>query len=103
MCVREYDFQVPYGVVELLEHRALRIKEKPIHKFFVNAGIYVIDEDLINGLLRDQAIDMPDFINTRIDDGQDVNVFPIHEYWLDIGLVEQYKKAQADVASLASD
>jgi len=103
MCVREYDFQVPYGVVELLEHRVLRIKEKPMHKFFVNAGIYVIDEDLINGLLRDQAIDMPDFINTRIDHGQDVNVFPIHEYWLDIGLVEQYKKAQADVSSLASD
>ena len=103
MCACEYDFQVPYGVIELLEHRALGIREKPVHKFFVNAGIYVIEEDLINDFLPNKAIDMPEFINALIDHGQDVNVFPIHEYWLDIGLVEQYKKAQADVSSLASD
>lgn len=40
MCVREYDFQVPYGGVNIEDSKILSIEEKPIHKFFVSAGIY---------------------------------------------------------------
>lgn len=39
MGVREYDFQVPYGVVHIDDHNILSIEEKPIHKFFVSGGI----------------------------------------------------------------
>ena len=45
MCVREYDFQVPYGVVEIDNYSIKEIEEKPVHKFFVNAGIYVLKPD----------------------------------------------------------
>ena len=41
MGVREYNFQVPYGVLKLDHHRIVQIEEKPVHNFFVNAGIYV--------------------------------------------------------------
>ena len=40
MCVREYDLQVPYGVVNIEDGEIKSIEEKPIHKFFVSAGIY---------------------------------------------------------------
>ena len=33
MCVREYDFQVPYGVVKSVEQKITSIVEKPTHKF----------------------------------------------------------------------
>ena len=46
-CVREYDFQVPYGVIEREGYRIKSITEKPIHKFFVNAGIYVLEPILV--------------------------------------------------------
>mgnify|MGYP000555384188 CR=1 FL=1 len=51
MCVREYAFQVPYGVVQIDNYNIKEIKEKPVHKFFVNAGIYVLNKTLINKLI----------------------------------------------------
>ena len=47
MGVREYNFQVPYGVLKLDYHRIVQIEEKPVHNFFVNAGIYVLDQDIL--------------------------------------------------------
>ena len=41
MCVRDYDHQVPYGVINTKKNRILSVEEKPVHKFFVNAGIKV--------------------------------------------------------------
>ena len=43
---------------------------------------------------------MPNFIQTQIDKGSKVNVFPIHEYWLDIGRIEEYEKANLEVMDL---
>ena len=39
MCVREYDFQVPYGVVNIADKKVSSIIEKPIYNFFVSAEI----------------------------------------------------------------
>ena len=103
MCVREYDFQVPYGVVEVSGQQVTSLKEKPIQKFFVNAGIYTIDKNLITNYRTSTAIDMPDLINDQLEQSNLVNVFPIHEYWLDVGLMEQYKQAQIDVSRLPGD
>ena len=46
MCVREYEMQVPYGVIEAADHRIKKIEEKPINRYFVNAGIYVLEPDV---------------------------------------------------------
>lgn len=98
MCVREYDFQVPYGVVESKEHVVVSIVEKPVHKFFVNAGIYVLETELINLLEENTYMDMPQLLENQIQEGLQVNLFPLHEYWLDIGRTEEYEKAQNDVS-----
>ena len=56
MAVREYDLQIPYGVVtidngevvgieEASAGRIVRIDEKPVQRFFVNAGIYVLSPE----------------------------------------------------------
>ena len=93
MCVREYDFQVPYGVVEIKEQHVTTIVEKPVQKFFVNAGIYVLDQKLINKIDGKSYLDMPNLLEAQIENGQKVSVFPIHEYWLDIGRMEEYESA----------
>jgi dTDP-glucose pyrophosphorylase len=99
MCVREYDFQVPYGVVEIDGCSIIEIKEKPVHKFFVNAGIYVLNKNLIEKIDGKSYLDMTDFLEKTIKDGV-VNAFPIYEYWLDIGLIEEYEKANQDVHTI---
>jgi dTDP-glucose pyrophosphorylase len=99
MCVREYDFQVPYGVVEIENYSIKAIKEKPVHKFFVNAGIYVLNKDLINKVGGKSYLDMTDFLERELsNDG--VNAFPIHEYWLDIGQIEEYEKANREFSTV---
>lgn len=100
MCVREYEYQVPYGVVQGKNQKIVSMEEKPIQRFFVNAGIYVIEPEIFKNVKPNYAIDMPTLLQLHIDQGGEVSMFPIHEYWLDIGRIDDFKKAQLDIGSL---
>jgi dTDP-glucose pyrophosphorylase len=97
MCVREYEYQVPYGVVTSVGTQIKSMIEKPIHKFFVNAGIYLLNPELVKSVKQGTCIDMPTLLEQQIDINKPVNLFPIHEYWLDIGRMEDFHKAQSEV------
>lgn len=99
MCVREYDFTVPYGVVETSGLRVTAITEKPVHRFFVNAGIYVLSPQVVAEVGKGTKLDMPDLAKGLIEQGRDVSVFPIHEYWLDIGRPDDFVRAQDEMGS----
>lgn len=95
LCVKRHDIQVPYGVVELADHRLSGFIEKPTHRFLVNAGIYVIDPKALAWLPKGRPCDMPDFlkkIRRRRSNG--VACFPIEEYWLDIGGMPEFLRAE---------
>ena len=96
MCVREYDFQVPYGVVKIDHHRITGIDEKPVHRFFVNAGIYVLEPDALDVLPPNTHFDMPALFEKLIERRQETAVFPIREYWLDIGQLADYDRANGE-------
>ena len=96
MCVREYDFQVPFGVVGIKGNRITSIDEKPVHRFFVNAGIYVLDPALIDRIPAGVNHDMTELFETLIKDGDDTTVFPVHEYWLDVGRIDDLDRAKRD-------
>ena len=96
LCVREYDMQVPFGVVEGSDMQVTGIVEKPVHRFFVNAGIYVVSPEAIARVRPPRRIDMPDLVQSILGDGRKVAMFPIHEYWLDIGRPDDFKRAQTD-------
>ncbi len=100
MCVCKYDFQVPFGVIKSKDSQIVSIVEKPVHNFFVNAGIYVLNNSLLKSTDGQSYIDMPHLLETHINNEEPVNMFPIHEYWLDIGGMEQYEKAQLDSENL---
>ena len=93
MGVREYDFQVPYGVVNVDGKDILSIEEKPVHKFFVSAGIYILDIQSLSFVPDDEFYDMPTLFEKVIDEKLKSVSFPIYEYWLDIGRMEEFEKA----------
>lgn len=93
MCVREYDFQVPYGVVNIEENKILSIVEKPLHKFFVSAGIYMFDPKVIQNIPNGKFYDMPALFELLISRREPVLSFALHEYWLDIGRINDYEQA----------
>lgn len=100
ICVREYEYQIPYGVISGEGNRITEMVEKPIQRFFVNAGIYVLSPSVVNAVPRDLNIDMPTILEQQIALQKDVLMFPIHEYWLDIGRMDDFNRAQVDICSL---
>lgn len=96
MCVREYDLTIPYGVVESTNQVLESIEEKPVHKFFVNAGIYILEQSLLIDLDGNTRIDMTTLLSNQVKNERKVNVFPLHEYWLDIGQIEHYEQANKE-------
>ena len=89
MCVREFDFQVPYGVIQSQDCYLTSIVEKPVHKFFVNAGIYVVESTLVKSQAFNEYIDMPSLLEKQIEMNKLVSTFPLYENWLDIGRQEE--------------
>ncbi|MDS1369868.1 nucleotidyltransferase family protein [Aliarcobacter butzleri] len=96
MCVREYDFQVPYGVVNIKDSKIISIEEKPTYKFFVSAGIYMLSSEVLEYIPENQFYDMPTLFEKIISKGKNTISFPLREYWLDIGRIEEYKKANEE-------
>ncbi|PFG45499.1 CBS domain protein [Vibrio sp. ES.051] len=100
MCVREYDYQVPYGVINGEGNKITSMVEKPIQRFFVNAGIYVVSSRVIKSVPKNHRIDMPTLLEQHMNERDNVRMFPIHEYWLDIGRMDDFNRAQADIHTL---
>ncbi|RBQ30141.1 nucleotidyltransferase family protein [Aliarcobacter vitoriensis] len=100
MCVREYDFQVPYGVVNIKDSKIVSIEEKPIHKFFVSAGIYILSPKVLDYIPQNQFYDMPTLFETIIRLNENTLSFPLREYWLDIGRIEEYEKANKEYSEI---
>ncbi|DAB27734.1 MAG: alcohol dehydrogenase [Sulfurimonas sp. RIFOXYD12_FULL_33_39] len=96
MGVREYDFQVPYGVVDIKDKKIVGITEKPVHSFYVSAGIYVLEPEVLELIPDDKFYDMPTLFEEMIEKKMQSYSFPISEYWLDIGQIDEFKKANSD-------
>ncbi|SON50976.1 nucleotidyltransferase family protein [Vibrio tapetis] len=103
MCVREYDYQIPYGVINGTGHKITSMVEKPIQRFFVNAGIYVVSPRVIQSVPANHHIDMPTLLEQHMNERENILMFPIHEYWLDIGRIDDFNRAQTDIHTLGFD
>ena len=100
MCVREYEYQIPYGVVQGDHGQICSLVEKPVQKFHINAGIYVINPSIIKQVPINHVVDLPTLLTSKIEEQEKIMMFPIHEYWLDIGRMEDYQRAQSDIHTL---
>ncbi|MFK4506019.1 nucleotidyltransferase family protein [Bradyrhizobium daqingense] len=96
MAVREHKVHVPYGVVTAAEGYLQVIREKPTESWFVSAGIYVIGPTVFRLVDRGVKIDMPAVLERVVASEGRVAVYPIREYWLDIGRVEDFEQAHAE-------
>ncbi|MCC7573097.1 MAG: nucleotidyltransferase family protein [Candidatus Methanofastidiosum sp.] len=93
MCVREYTMEIPFGTVNINMNRIVNIQEKPKESFFINAGIYVLDAQALQYIPDDKKYDMPELFALLKEKDYDLYAFPIREYWMDIGHMEDYIKA----------
>lgn len=96
-----YDVNVPYAVMEFSSGKQVSgFKEKPKYTYFSNAGIYILKRHLIEIIPADEKYDATDLMNAVIANNQKLIAEPIHGYWLDIGRMEDFFKAQEDIKFL---
>jgi dTDP-glucose pyrophosphorylase len=93
VCVREHSITVPFGVVDFDDHRLVGIREKPTQKFFVNAGVYLLDPGVLDHLDANETVDMPTLIERTIAQGKSSVGFPLREYWIDVGRLDDLQRA----------
>ena len=93
ICIRKYEMQVPYGVVNVRANKVTSIEEKPTQSFFVSAGIYMFSPIVLDFIPKGVFYDMPTLFSELLK--QDFAVYPffIREYWLDIGRMDEYRRA----------
>jgi NDP-sugar pyrophosphorylase family protein len=94
MCVREYEYQVPFGVIESEGNKIKGMVEKPIQRFHVNAGIYVVGREIVESVKENEIVDMPSLLERFL--SNKVLKYTFYEYWLDIGRIADFERAQQD-------
>lgn len=100
ICVKEYNNQIPYGVVTIQKNRLLKIEEKPQQHFFISGGIYVFNPTVLDYVPPGLTLDIPILFKTLLAQEKEIAVFPIREYWIDIGRFADYERANNDFAKV---
>lgn len=86
--------QINYGIIESdQESRVTAYIEKPIHRYQVSMGIYVLEPAVLGLIPRGQYLDLPDLVRQLMAAGQPVLAHPFDGYWLDIGRHDDYEQA----------
>ena len=96
VALRKYEYQMPYGAVDTDGVKIINISEKPITRYLINAGIYLLNPEVCRFIPNGQSYDITNLIKKLIEKGKRVISFPIHEYWMDIGRIDDYQKVQRD-------
>lgn len=98
MCVREHEYQVPFGVVRTEGTDIVAFDEKPVVRWPVNAGIYALDPAAIDLVPEDTFFDMPALFDAARERGAKTSAYTIREYWVDIGRPADFERANAEFA-----
>jgi dTDP-glucose pyrophosphorylase len=99
MAVSLHEWQHPFGVVQTSGVDIVGFEEKPRLQSYVNAGVYVLEPDVIS-LLEGQPCDMPVLFDRIHDSGGRTIVFPVHEPWIDVGHEADYLRVRHDLGRL---
>ncbi|HYD28118.1 nucleotidyltransferase family protein [Brevundimonas sp.] len=98
--VRDYEMQVPFGVINAEAGQILRIDEKPTQSYTISAGAYVLSPGALGKVPADAYYDMPTLIADLIAAGMSVRQQRAEGYWMDIGRPPDYAQANADFGAV---
>lgn len=97
VCVREDEHRVPFGVIETEEDLIISMVEKPVYRYKINTGIYVINPEIVASVQVSQRIDLPNLLEQHRGRQKRIGTYTSYDYWLDIGQMKDYQKAQRDI------
>jgi dTDP-glucose pyrophosphorylase len=90
--VKEMLNKIPYGVIKINRNKIISFNEKPLEKFLYNAGIYVINKNILQLIPKNKKFSAPELIKKAISQGKKITPFYVHENWIDVGSKETLVK-----------
>lgn len=94
--VRDYEIQVPFGVVSAGPDGVTALQEKPTQRFLINAGVYVLAPEALALVPRDTFFDLPTLLERMLEAGMKVRTHRAEAYWMDIGRLPDFERANAE-------
>ena len=102
VAVKRYDFQVPFGAVNIINERLIGLSEKPEINVYINAGVYIMNPDIIDEVPEDTFFDMTDLIDNLLKAGKQIFSYSIDGSWIDIGRPADYDLASKEFEAMNS-
>ena len=91
MCVRNYEHSIPYGVIKTKGNSIVAMEEKPTYDFLINSGVYLLNPEVLTVVPKNTFYDLPTLFEKLMEEGKKCSTFTIDDYWVDIGLVDEYE------------
>ncbi len=92
-----YKVNMPFAVLETSGSRILSFREKPVYTHYTNAGIYIVKRELLHMIPAGQHYHATELMDAVLAQGQKLIHYPILGYWMDIGRIEDFEKAQQEI------
>ena len=95
ICIKSHKIKIPYAVMSKKKN-LITFKEKPVLNKKINTGIYIIKKKfLINFFKKEKKlfVNMDEVFNSS----KKINVFDIGDKWIDIGHINDFKKAYNEI------
>ncbi|MFO0760803.1 MAG: sugar phosphate nucleotidyltransferase [Byssovorax sp.] len=83
-----------FGTVEARDDELLRVEEKPDFKLEIICGVYVLTPAVFDLIPADTYFGIDSLIKSMLASGKKVGRYLTTDYWIDIGQVEDYRRAQ---------
>ncbi|GAA1081531.1 sugar phosphate nucleotidyltransferase [Pseudonocardia alni] len=85
---------IAYGVLEHHSGMVTDFREKPSQQFSVSTGIYLMEPSIFDHIPPSGPFGFDELMRTMLARGVPVNVYEHHGSWIDIGRVEDLRRAQ---------
>lgn len=95
--VTSYKVNIPYGVIEVNGVMLKDIVEKPEYTYLCNAGVYILSPKVSSFVPKNTYVDMPEIIDMAQQKKLSICVYPIHEYWSDIGTIDDLYRTRLEI------
>ena len=100
IAVSRYNVHIPFGVLRLGDDGLFSgIDEKPTNSYFVAAGIYMLSPEIVALAPHGRPMDMPELLEAGRRENLRICLFPLHEYWRDVGQPDDLVMANAENGS----
>jgi dTDP-glucose pyrophosphorylase len=96
-----YQVSIPYAVLETKDGAIKSFKEKPTYTYYANGGIYIMKKEVLKYIPKNTFYNSTDLMESLIELNYKVISFPFSGYWMDVGKLEDFEKAQVDINSLS--